>query len=280
MLRFAEYQTDAIDLGIEFYGYEDCRANYAFGPTIRKYYVIHYITKGKGTFHYQGQVHELQAGDFFLLKPNELTYYQADSQDPWSYYWFGISGTKAQDYFSLSTLGETGVLHQGPHTDILQEIIQTAIDTAQTLHKDPLHHLLLLSSMYRFLFYLHSYFPNKEKPEIHPSQKLYYSTKKIIDTQYDDLKLSISSIAQSLNVNRSYLTSVFKDYHQISPKEYLLKVRMTRACELLKHSQEPIKIIAYSVGYQDPLHFSKAFKKYYQQSPREYREERQDTTLP
>ena len=78
--RFSEYQTGTIDLSLSFYGYEECTPNYSFGPAIRDTYVLHYITKGKGQFHYKGKIVDLKAGDFFLLKPDELTFYQADSR--------------------------------------------------------------------------------------------------------------------------------------------------------------------------------------------------------
>ncbi|CTK88301.1 msm operon regulatory protein [Streptococcus pneumoniae] len=83
MLVFSEYQTGTIDLALSFYGYEECTPNYSFGPAIRDTYVLHYITKGQGKFHYKGKIVDLKEGDFFLLKPEELTFYQADSKEPW-----------------------------------------------------------------------------------------------------------------------------------------------------------------------------------------------------
>lgn len=277
MLRFSEFQTDTFDLAIDFYGYEDCPPGYAFGPAIRSNYVIHYITKGRGSFHYRGQVHQLGAGDFFLLKANEVTYYQADDKNPWSYYWFGISGAKSHDYFLLSDLGETGILRKGAHTSELKELMLNAARTVQEENEDPHHYLHLLSDLYEFFYHLHCHYPNRNQAAVHPTQRLFQNAKKIIDTQYDDMDLSIATMAQSLNVNRSYLTSVFKDFCQQSPKEYLLEVRMKRACDLLTATNEPIKIIAYSVGYLDPLHFSKAFKQVHDCSPSQYRQ--QHTTL-
>lgn len=106
MLVFSEYQTGTIDLSLSFYGYEECTPNYSFGPAIRDTYVLHYITKGKGQFHYKGKIVDLKAGDFFLLKPDELTFYQADNQDPWAYYWLGITGGRAPDYFALSQISD------------------------------------------------------------------------------------------------------------------------------------------------------------------------------
>lgn len=101
MLVFSEYQTGTIDLALSFYGYEECTPNYSFGPAIRDTYVLHYITKGQGKFHYKGKIVDLKEGDFFLLKPEELTFYQADSKEPWAYYWLGITGGKSPDYFAL-----------------------------------------------------------------------------------------------------------------------------------------------------------------------------------
>ena len=49
MLVFSEYQTDTIDLALDFYGYEDCPKNYEFGPSVRENFVLHFITKGKGS---------------------------------------------------------------------------------------------------------------------------------------------------------------------------------------------------------------------------------------
>ena len=113
--------------------------------------------------------------------------------------------------------------------------------------------------------------PNLDQETISPSCKLYREAKHLIDIGYNSQDISIRKIADELGVHRSYLSSIFKDFHKISPKEYLLEVRMNRAKELLETTNQPIKIIAYSVGYLDPLHFSKAFRQYYDCSPSQYR---------
>lgn len=82
MLVFSEYQTDTIDLALDFYGYEDCPKNYEFGPSVRDNFVLHFITKGKGVFHINKNEIHLEAGDLFLLPKNMVTYYQADAEDP------------------------------------------------------------------------------------------------------------------------------------------------------------------------------------------------------
>ena len=270
MLIFSELETGTLDLRLDFYGYEDCLPDQFFGPAIRENYVLHYITEGKGYLEYKEQKILLQKGDFFLLIPGEVTYYFADTQTPWSYYWLGISGIKAQEYFNLSSIYETAYL-RSPHTEALGNFIRTIVKDAERLDESKASQLHVISQLFELMHQLNALSPKLDQETISPSQKLYREAKHLIDIGYNSQDISIQYIADKLGVHRSYLSSIFKDFHKISPKEYLLEVRMKRAKELLETTNQPIKIIAYSVGYLDPLHFSKAFRQYYDCSPSQYR---------
>ncbi|WP_347096181.1 AraC family transcriptional regulator [Streptococcus salivarius] len=270
MLIFSELETGTLDLRLDFYGYEDCLPDQFFGPAIRENYVLHYITEGKGYLEYRKQKIPLQKGDIFLLIPGEVTYYFADNQTPWSYYWLGISGIKAQEYFNLSSIHDTAYL-RSPHTKALGKFIGTIVKDTEKLDESKASQLHVISQLFELMHQLNALSPNLDQETISPSQKLYREAKHLIDIGYNSQDISIQKIADELGVHRSYLSSIFKDFHKISPKEYLLEVRMKRAKELLKTTDQPIKIIAYSVGYLDPLHFSKAFRQYYDCSPSQYR---------
>lgn len=274
MLIFSELETGTLDLRLDFYGYEDCLPDQFFGPAIRENYVLHYITEGKGYLEYRKQKIPLQKGDIFLLIPGEVTYYFADNQTPWSYYWLGISGIKAQEYFNLSSIHDTAYL-RSPHTKALGKFIGTIVKDAEQLDESKASQLHVISQLFELMHQLNALSPNLDQETISPSQKLYREAKHLIDIGYNSQDISIQYIADKLGVHRSYLSSIFKDFHKISPKEYLLEVRMKRAKELLKTTDQPIKIIAYSVGYLDPLHFSKAFRQYYDCSPSQYRTSKQ-----
>lgn len=270
---FSEFHNDTIDLTIDFYGFEQCDPKYGFGPAIRENYVLHYIDSGKGTFYYKGQQISLSAGDIFLLKPNELTYYEADADDPWSYYWIGISGSKASEYFNLSSIHNTSFLRSSKEspTNIIYQLMTSIILPNKKQQHSITSHLHLLGTVYELLFKLSTIAPNPLQKASNPSEQLCLRCRKIIDTTYTSSTLSIQHIADTLSVNRSYLTTIFTEYFHTSPKEYLNQVRMRRAKYLLEHTQEPIKFIAYSVGFLDPLYFSKAFKTYYKISPSQFR---------
>ena len=270
MLIFSELETGTLDLRLDFYGYEDCLPDQFFGPAIRENYVLHYITEGIGFLEYKDQKIPLQKGDIFLLIPGEVTYYFADNQTPWSYYWLGISGIKAQEYFNLSSIHDTAYLRP-PHTKALGNFIGTIVKDAERLDESKASQLHVISQLFELMHQLNALSPNLDQETISPSQKLYREAKHLIDIGYNSQDISIQYIADKLGVHRSYLSSIFKDFHKISPKEYLLEVRMNRAKELLKTTDQPIKIIAYSVGYLDPLHFSKAFRQYYDCSPSQCR---------
>lgn len=272
-MLFAELNTDTMDLSIDFYGFEECAPSYSFGPAIRDNYVIHYISQGKGTFYYKNQEIPLSAGDLFLLKPNETTFYQADSEDPWAYYWIGIGGNKADLYFALSNLGEIAYLQQDSMlstSTIAKQIIQL-ITQAEEKEQTTGNQLELLSQAYQLLYELSVLSPNSSSHELSQAEKICQECRHTIEKHYNIDGLSISSIARKLNVNRSYLTTLFKKYYHITPKDYLLQTRMKRAKQLLESTEEPIKVISYSVGYLDPLYFSKAFKDFYSVSPTQFR---------
>ncbi|KXT84854.1 AraC family transcriptional regulator [Streptococcus oralis] len=274
MFVFSEYQTGTIDLSLSFYGYEECAPDYSFGPAIRDTYVLHYITKGRGKFHYNGKIVSLKAGDFFLLKPDELTFYQADSQNPWAYYWLGISGGKAPDYFAHSQISDQSYLIQSEicHTQTTAKLIADIVHFAQITKSNELAQLHIMGQLHELMFHLGSIAPNQRKQSISSTHHLYLDCKRFIDSHYPKA-ITIQDIAKELSVHRSYLTSVFKEFHQLSPKEYLLYVRMHRAKQLLEHTEESIKVIAYSVGFSDPLHFSKAYKQYFHKTPSQTRKE-------
>lgn len=269
---FSNYQSGTMDVSLDFFGYEDCPPSYSYGPSIREIYVLHYITHGRGKLYYHDKVIDLIEGDFFLLKPNELTFYQADHDNPWSYYWIGLGGTKIADYFRYSHINDLTYWKKSPSLDT-QSLAEQLITLAETANQVQGHssHLHLLGRIYELLFQLSQIYPSQAPKNHQSSYQLYLDAKHMIDTRYLMTNLTIQDIANKLSINRSYLTTIFKEYQQQSPKEYLLYIRMHRAKQLLENTKESIKVIAFSVGFSDPLYFSKAFKKYWDCSPREMR---------
>ena len=84
--------------------------------------------------------------------------------------------------------------------------------------------------------------------------------------------ITVEDIANHCGLTRSYFGKIFKESYDFSPQEFLLRMRMTKATNLLLRSDMSIGEISAAVGYPDQLHFSKVFKNVFGISPRQWRE--------
>lgn len=90
------------------------------------------------------------------------------------------------------------------------------------------------------------------------------------ENYYKDIDMSM--IANMVSMSYSYFSKLFKDETQMNYSDYVIKVRMEKALELLNNPVNRIQDIASNVGYENPKHFTRAFKNYFGVSPKEYRD--------
>ena len=97
--------------------------------------------------------------------------------------------------------------------------------------------------------------------------------KEIIQDQIDtNLSLSLKEISQSLNVHPAYLSREFSKYFDnLSFGDYIRKLRIEKAIELLNNPKHSLAQIAYLTGFSDQSHFARIFKKQTGKSPSAYR---------
>lgn len=93
----------------------------------------------------------------------------------------------------------------------------------------------------------------------------------IIDENYQK-DLSLSEVAEKLSVSTSYLSRLFKEKLHKNFKEYLTEYKIKKAKELLSDIGLSIHEVALKVGYNNPMQFTRMFKKYERITPAEYRE--------
>lgn len=86
---------------------------------------------------------------------------------------------------------------------------------------------------------------------------------------YKDIKLK--ELADELNVSLNHLISVFRKETGITPNSYLQKSRMKQASILLSSTDMTMQEISSSVGISDANYFIKVFRKYYEETPTNYR---------
>jgi YesN/AraC family two-component response regulator len=113
--------------------------------------------------------------------------------------------------------------------------------------------------------YVRKYSTNKYSP---PVQKAILHINAALNSN-----LSLTSLAERLNVSRSYLSDLFKKETGETVTEYTNKKRVKRATHLLSTTKLQVQTVAQHCGIPDVNYFSKLFKKYTGKTPNEYRKE-------
>jgi transcriptional regulator GlxA family with amidase domain len=78
---------------------------------------------------------------------------------------------------------------------------------------------------------------------------------------------AVDELARAVNMSPSYLTRLFREQTGRSPACFVREVRLRRACELVQTTFLTIKEVMAAVGWNDPSHFSRAFKRRFGVSP-------------
>jgi AraC-like DNA-binding protein len=262
----------SLDLTPYYCGYEDCSPGYFFGPAIRDHFLIHYILDGKGTFEIGDRVFRLSKGQGFLICPGVLTYYKADNKKPWDYTWVGFHGINAAEYLRKANLSNNNPIFEYSLDNYITELFSNMVETNDSHNKN----LKLTGLLYLLLHHLIQTTPQTNCEKITDSRMEFYvkSTIGYISMNYSR-NVSIEEIAKHIGLSRKYLSHLFSKSIGMPPQKYLLKFRINKACELINNRSLNIGDISRSVGYEDPLLFSKMFKQIMGMSPKSYREKMQ-----
>lgn len=102
--------------------------------------------------------------------------------------------------------------------------------------------------------------------------RLVSKAKQYLDETYMKTDISVQEVARKCGVNPSYLSRVFKSEMGLNVVDYLTKIRMQTALDLLIHTDMMIYEIAEEVGYKSQHYFCTAFKKVLDIAPSEYRQ--------
>ena len=228
-------------------GRQDCEPGHAFGPAVRTHWLLHYVHSGTGCFQRDGVTYQIKPGEIFVIPPYMETWYGADAERPWKYTWIGFEA-------------------DGPLPEILSRPVISCpeagvlFDEMLTCDKMENGRSAFLAGC---LWKLMSLFLERgeKKPDyvdkaIHCMRSEYASG------------ITIQEVADRLGIDRSYFSALFSGQTGMPPNEYLIRLRLSRAAELMKVHGERPSTAAISVGYHDLYHFSRIFKKYYGMSPR------------
>lgn len=234
----------------------------------RRDYQLLYISAGRAFFCLDGTTTEIPAGYMVLYRPGESQEYYYHAEDSPEVYWVHFSGYEVPEILDKIGFSDTHVLFCGISSHY-PELFRRIILELQL--KRPCFEELLC-------FYLRHIFT-----EIHRSQ-LEFTTDKYrnLDSmetavhffnEFFMQDISIENYAANQHMSVSWFIRCFKQYMGMTPMQYITSIRINKAKELLKNTNYSIQEVSSLSGYDNPLYFSRIFRKQTGSSPSGYRRE-------
>ncbi len=261
----------SMELDLMHMGKEQCKPYHAVSG-IREEYIIHFVVSGTGFYSVNGANYSISAGQMFLVYPNTPIVYCADTNTPWSYMWIGFKGLRAEAILKQCGFTPNKLVLPSPKEEALNNCFDELFDHIVQDYASSLYRESILLKLMGLLVSTHqnNLNDNTDNSILNKNRHLDAAID-YINTHYMN-EISVSDIAKHAGVSQGYLNQIFTKHANISIQNYLIDFRMYKAANLLMATDSSIKEISNMVGYQDPLVFSKAFKRKFNMSPKAYRD--------
>lgn len=237
-------------------------------PRGRLDFQLLYIAAGKAHFHFDGKEQIVTAGHMVLYRPKEPQKYEYYGEDQTEVYWVHFTGGNVTNILrSYGLTDDKRVFYCGSGLDY-QNLFRTMINELQMCKEN---YAEMLEMYLRQIFImLQRYFINASKTDNARVVEEIDKATLYFNEHYSE-DISIDEYAQNNHVSVSWFIRNFKHCTGSTPMQYILSKRIYNAEILLQDSTYNITEISEIVGYENPLYFSRIFKKVKGLSPSEYR---------
>jgi AraC-like DNA-binding protein len=227
-----------------------------------------YCVEGKGraaTDNWRGHI---GPGQVLLLPQGVAHQYEADIEDPWTIYWVHFQGTSTAifnqylgDREDVPPVTQAGISPQlVAHFRGLLAVHRTGYNTRAFINAaNQLRHLLTQIAL------------DIRQAKASSQDNFNLETVQRLMLEHIDQSLNLDTLAAAANLSKFHFCNKYKGLTGYSPIKHFLNMKMEHACQLLDSSQLSVKGVASALGYDDPLYFSRQFRKTVGISPRAYR---------
>ncbi len=239
-----------------------------------------YILSGKGRYLVNGNEFDVDTGDLIICNPGvKHKQLLTNPKEPSMKFITGFTNYHFKDMPANSLLLKNGgcILHTT--AELRQELYKHCYAMLTEEENNQVgRYFMLKTHLMQMLLLIMREIADVEKTEqkgcSFETYNKIYAVNRIINYLNENYnhKISLEKIAHNMYLSPVYISKIFKEETGESPINYLIKIRLEKAKEILQTNDAgSIKDIASQVGYDDVYHFSKLFKKYYGISPLYYR---------
>ena len=230
-------------------------------------YILIYCVKGEGWFSFEGVKKQVKANEYFILPKNKAHEYGSEIGNPWTIYWVHFDGENAEYLASyLQPAKKKAPLFVAPSA--LRVMIFDDIISHLELSNNSDNLIYASSSLYAFLTSFHRLNIKITNKEFNPIEEVINFMKANLDKN-----LTLKQFAEHVNMSPSHLSAIFKRKTKYSPINLFTNLKIQKASQLLLDEQYSVKTIAFKLGFADPYHFSRIFKRVMGISPNFFKNE-------
>lgn len=233
-------------------------------------FLLKLTLSGCGMLKYEGKEYTLHPNDLFFIDCKKWQHYgTAPDSDQWRVLWVYFNGITAESYYQLF-LKYTG----GKHVISLRPNSPIPALMNRLLHfydHDSIDHLetdiRCSGELTRLLTECISHAASMSAEDL---PVIVQNIREYLDANYEK-KVTLEELSAKFFLNPQYIQKLFKRYTSLSPTDYLIYLRISRAKALIRTTDMPLKKIASAVGIERYSYFVRLFKKQEGLTPTEYK---------
>ncbi|MGV2885187.1 helix-turn-helix domain-containing protein [Paenibacillus taichungensis] len=227
------------------------------------------VSSGKGTLHLDDDhIYELTDGMVILIPAKSDVVIQGNLMHPLHIYTLSISTQEQKRSLPMEAMGRSSVLAAGTLIEFYEPTIATQLEElymyrlpgneVRHMRNQVLFHQVLMSLLER----MEAKYTASEQPSMERSIAF-------MENHFSE-KITTEGLSEIAGVSRSHYSILFKQLTGFAPNEYLSRLRVHRAKELLISGSASLREIALKVGYKDEFYLSRRFKQQTGESPSGY----------
>lgn len=231
--------------------------------------VFQYTLRGEGVFWNQTGEHRVPAGSGFLCwlsDPETGYHFPPGAAEPWRFVYVNLIGGALRETVRELTERHGPVFQLAPSCAALRKV-------TSLLHQEP-SALPFREAAAAAALLLDALFERCEtlsQPQARREHELVREIKEHVQTYYWR-NLNVADIAIVLQASREHLSRTFRRQTGLTIYQYILREKIVRACHMLKDTRMSSKEVGAALGFDQPAHFIRAFRRLMQMTPRRFRE--------